>query len=211
MTLRQPSAAARLPIAAGDPLSERVERARRGDQIAREELATWCRRAAYLLALQLLRDPEDALDVAQDSALRFFSNLHRFEPGRAVKPWLFAIVRNRVRDLKRWRRVRLHEPLDGLTGEDRPEIVDLSPGPEGTAEQRQLQARLWQAVNQLTDGQREILILRDYQDLSYQEIARVLSIPQGTVMSRLHRARKALRSTLSDLDEAGEISMSGGM
>jgi RNA polymerase sigma-70 factor, ECF subfamily len=175
---------------------ELVARARQGDDAARDELARRCRRPAYLLALQLLRDPDDALDVAQDALLRVFTHLDRFQPGRAVQPWLATIVRNRACDLLRRRQRRPVEPLEGDGGETRREVIDHAPGPEATAAERQLQARVWRALGELAEPHREILVLRDYQDLSYEEIAHVLGVPLGTVMSRLHRARRALRELL---------------
>lgn len=175
---------------------ELIRRARRGDPAAREELGRRCRRAAYLLALQLLRDPEAAQDLAQDAVLSFFATLGRFRDGRPIEPWLYAIVRNRARDLARRRRARPTEPLE--RGDDLPPrpILDTAPGPEADAARRQLQSLLWRALATLTEPQREILVLRDYRDLTYEEIARVLDVPLGTVMSRLHRARRAAREAV---------------
>lgn len=209
MALRQPlttrsarPATANARIAALDD-GELVVLARRGDAEAREELARRCRRPAYLLALQLLGDPDDALDVAQDALLRVFTHLDRFSPGHALGPWLAAIVRNRARDLLRRRRRRPHEPLETDDGVPRREVIDRSPGPESSAALRELQARVWRALSELAEVHREILVLRDYQDLSYEEIAGVLRIPIGTVMSRLHRARKALGALLAPQPTAG--------
>jgi RNA polymerase sigma-70 factor (ECF subfamily) len=107
-------------------------------------------------------------------------------------------VRNRARDLLRRRRVRRHEPLEAPPGEPPlREIVDRSSGPEDLASRAELARRLWEALGELTDAQREILVLRDYQDLRYEEIAEVLEVPLGTVMSRLHRARRALRERVA--------------
>ena len=94
------------------PLGDRelVQRAKRGNRAAGEELAQRFRQPAYLLALQLLGNPDDALDVAQDSMLSFFTTLHRSNDNRPVKPWLLTIVRNRARDLMRRRRVRRTVP-----------------------------------------------------------------------------------------------------
>ena len=72
------------------------------------------------------------------------------------------------------------------------------PGPELHTQRRQLQRQIWEALGNLSDPHREILILRDYQDLAYAEIATVLGIPKGTVMSRLHAARRRLREILED-------------
>jgi RNA polymerase sigma factor (sigma-70 family) len=171
--------------------------AREGNGPAREELARRLRQPAYSLALQLLRNPDDALDCAQDGLLRFFGSIHRLEAGRPVKPWLLTIVRNRARDLLRRKRVRRHESLEPADPDAPPrQILDTGPGPAALAERRELQERVWSALGRLPDHHREILVLRDYQDLRYAEIARLLSIPVGTVMSRLHRARKALRDVL---------------
>lgn len=182
--------------------------AQRGEREAREELARRYRRPAFLFAYQLLGNREDALDVAQDAMLKFFTTLERFESHRPVQPWLFRIVRNRAFDLARRKRIRRADSIDDPTHQNepatRPEV-----SPERQAVRRQLQERVWQAVQRLPSKQREILVLRDYQDLSYAQIAEVLSIPKGTVMSRLHGARKALRSAVLS-DRASERPTSGG-
>lgn len=190
-----------LPAAGPVPDGELVVRARTGDEAAGEELVRRYRRLVYSVALQLLGNREDALDVAQDTLLRFFSRLGRFETHRPVKPWLLTIARNRARDLLRRRRVRRTEPLPGADQEERfrPELIDASAGPEDASRQAELKRQIWGALGSLPPEQREILVLRDYQDLSYSEIAAVLAVPVGTVMSRLHRARKALGRQLEGL------------
>jgi len=183
-----------------DAESDLVRRACSGDLMAQEELALRHRRSAYLLALQLLGNVDDAMDVAQDAMLRFFSNLHRFDTRRPVRPWLCQIVRNRVLDLHRHRKIRNHESLDARDAEDNPrfEPIDESIDLERDAARAELRTRIWRALEKLSHNQREILVLRDYQDLSYAEIAETLSIPLGTVMSRLHGARKSLRRVLQE-------------
>jgi RNA polymerase sigma-70 factor (ECF subfamily) len=199
-----PGRAAAVLEAASD--AELVVRARRGEREAAELLAVRCRRPAYLLALQLLREPEDALDVAQDALLSLFSTLDRVGAGRPVRPWLFAIVRNRARDLLRRRRVRRHQPLAAEDPEAGVELVATAPRPDADAERAELQRRVWRALAALPPAHREVLVLRDYQDLAYDEIAGVLRVPIGTVMSRLHRARRALRERLV----AGGAAADGG-
>ena len=202
MILSEPA----LPHAAATPTEgDLVLRARRGDQAAKEALASRHRQAAFLLALQLVGNKDDALDVAQDAMLRFFSTLHRFDPKRPVRPWLFRIVRNRVYDLYRRRRIRRHDSLDKVDEEGRVfEVADVKVDLERDAARAQLRLHLWQALGELSERQREILVLRDYQDLTYAEIAQTLGIPIGTVMSRLHAARKRLRQVLQkDLEAVG--------
>lgn len=191
------------PTSGGPQVTEAmlVQLARSGDLEAREELARRVRGPAYVLALQLLGDPDDARDVAQDALLRLFSTFSRFDPKRPLRPWLARIVRNRAYDVRRRRRARPAVSLDGLVEDGFPETTTREIGPEDRLARRQLQRRIWTALHRLTDAHREILVLRDYQDLSYAEIASVLQIPLGTVMSRLHAARRSLRRELSDSPE----------
>ena len=175
-----------------------VIRAREGDAAAQAELAERHRQALFFLALQLMGNRDDAMDVAQEALLRFFRTLHRFDCRRPVRPWLFQIVRNRVVDIYRRRRVRRHDSLDATDEEGNAfiELVDHTADPERDATRSELRVRILQALSELSRIQREILVLRDYQDLTYAEIAETLNIPIGTVMSRLHGARKKLRQKL---------------
>jgi RNA polymerase sigma-70 factor (ECF subfamily) len=162
---------------------------------AREELARRHRGSAYVLALQLLGNRDDALDVAQEAMLRFFASLRRMTRGRAVRPWLLAIVRNQARDFWRRQRVRRVESIDAddLVSQ----MADTGPNPEEAAGQAELRRRVWRAIAALSADHREILVLRDFHGLSYDELAQALGIPIGTVMSRLHAARQRLRSRLT--------------
>lgn len=167
--------------------------AQRGEADALEELARICRHQAYVFALQLIGHPDDALDVAQDAMVRFFRSLGRFDPSRPVRPWLLRIVRNLVRDRARRLRVRRTESLEPADDALRFEPRDDAPDPEVLATRRELQALVWKCLKELHPRYREVLVLRDYQDLSYADIAMTLKIPRGTVMSRLHRARRLLQ------------------
>lgn len=200
-----PTVGAALP---GDE-KDLVLQAQSGDADAREELAVSHRRSAYLLALQMTGNPDDALDVAQDAMLKFFSTLGRFDPTRPVKPWLLTIVRNQVRDLWRRRKIRVAESLDAEEDGLSREIVDPAANPERDASRSELRARIWRALAKLEPAKREILVLRDYHDLTYNEISEVSSIPLGTVMSRLHRARRELAELLRAMD-GPEARKSGG-
>lgn len=188
-----------MTAASVDADGDLVIRARSGDESALDELVSRHRRSAYFLALQLLGNREDAMDVAQDAMLRFLSKLHRFDVRRPLKPWLYQIVRNRVVDLYRRRKVRNHDSLDAVDDEGQPrhDPVDKSVDLDRDLDRTKLRARIWKALEELSPAQREILVLRDYQDLSYAEIAETLSIPMGTVMSRLHAARTSLRRVLT--------------
>ena len=190
----QPAQATGLP---SPPDVERalVTQAQAGRREARDELARRIRGPAYVLALQLVGNRDDALDLAQDALLRLFAHLGRVAPDRPLRPWLFAIVRNCARDLWRRRAARPGESLDA-----RPDlaaqVVARSADPEQDAVRNERARQVWAAIGALSPPYREILALRDFHDLPYGEIAEVLDVPIGTVMSRLHRARSALRAQL---------------
>ncbi len=169
-----------------------VERAQAGDRAAQEDLARHCQRLAYLVALQLTGNRDDALDLAQDAMVRFFGALQRFDRSRPLRPWLLRIVRNLYRDRLRRRRIRRTEALENVAPAALTEAAGPEPSPEARSERRELQRLVWEELQKLPLKYREVLVLRDYQDLEYAEIARVLRIPRGTVMSRLHRARRRL-------------------
>jgi len=174
-----------------------VRAAKLGSDTALNELAVLVRQPAYYFALQLLGNREDAMDVTQDAVMRFLSSLERFEEGRPVLPWVRRIVRNAVIDLQRKKNVRSAESLDsdGFDGEALT-LVDEASSSADLAIQQERRKIVWNSLGELSEGQREIVVLREYQDLSYQEIAELLEVPIGTVMSRLHRARIELRKTV---------------
>ena len=178
--------------------AELIRGASMGLAEAREELAHRYRGPAFVLALQLLGNRDDALDVAQEAMLRFFTTLGRLTPGRPVRPWLLAIVRNQARDLWRRQRVRRTEPIDGAGEGLAAELIAHAPNPEEAAGREELRRRVWRALSRLSEDHREIVVLRDFHGLSYEEIAHVLDIKIGTVMSRLHAARGQLRARLSE-------------
>lgn len=195
MAARQPGAEP--PSTAEDSESELVDRARTGDAAAQETLARRYRQPAYLLALQMLSNRDDAMDVTQDALLRFFTTLDSFDSERRVQPWLFTIVRNQVRDL--WRR-RRRRPGDSAPDADSltSQLVSPGPSPEADLRRQQLREEVWRALAKLPTDKREIVVLRDFHDLAYNDIAQVLGIPIGTVMSRLHGARRQLRARLEE-------------
>ena len=143
---------------------------------------------AHALATQILGNADDAADAVQDAYAKALTmpDAYQAELG-AFTPWFLRVVRNRCIDLVRRRRPATNE-VD--------QIADVSPGPEMLLAHEQRDLELQAALAELSSEQRQIIVLRDYMDLSYAEIAGVLDIAQGTVMSRLHRARLALKEEL---------------
>ena len=144
---------------------------------------------AHALALQMLGNTDDATDVVQDAIVKTLRRPGGYdERSGPLAPWFLRVVRNACIDLIRRRR---------SVDPDTARLSDQGPGPEEVLELSQRDEQLQSALARLTDEQRQIIVLRDYMDLSYAEIADVLDIPQGTVMSKLHRSRTALREELS--------------
>lgn len=161
--------------------------------------------AAYNLAAWLLRNRVDAEDLVQDAFLRAFRSFDAFS-GKDAKPWLLAIVRNLAYTALSARGraanvVSLDEAL-AVRGEgaSAPFFVSFDPDPEAAAINRAEAARLRKALAALPPLFRETLVLREMEDLSYAEIAAVMGVPAGTVMSRLARARVQLKVLLGEQD-----------
>jgi RNA polymerase sigma-70 factor, ECF subfamily len=185
-----------------------VDAAAAGDRDARRALFERYREPAYRVAYRVTGRIEDALDVVQDSFISAFENLGRFQRDAGFKTWLLRIATNRALDLLRSRKVRLAAPLDG--SEDHP----LEPAADGadelggavlqTLERAELRERLHRALESLPPDQRAVFALYAEGEMTYGQIAEVLGIPIGTVMSRLFHARRRLREILPDLAPAEE-------
>jgi RNA polymerase sigma-70 factor, ECF subfamily len=160
--------------------------------------------AAYSLAFWLMRDRADAEDVVQDAYVRALRGYDGFR-GDAMRPWLLAIVRNVAwRALANRRRASSNViPIEAAYGHDDETQPLEIPSGEPSAEARLIEAGdhalLTKALDSVAPLFREVLVLREVEEMSYAEIAAVLGVPQGTVMSRLSRARAELRQRYKDL------------
>jgi RNA polymerase sigma-70 factor (ECF subfamily) len=165
-----------------------------------EQLAMPLLDDALQLAAWLAGNRADADDIVQEAMLRAYKYLEQFS-GAAFRPWLLAIVRNTAMTwLKRNRSPKLVLVPDFATEESNTGMNAAQPEtPEDRMLQRDLASRLNQAVAALPDEFREVIVLRELQELSYKEIAAVINVPIGTVMSRLSRARKLLMDALPEV------------
>jgi RNA polymerase sigma-70 factor, ECF subfamily len=174
-----------------------VVRAQKGDQAALAELITRYERKTYNLAYRLMGNHADASDAAQEALVRVYTRLHNFRGDSAFSTWLFRVVTNTCLDeLRRRGRLRhasLDNPLPAEEGALPRQTTDEGDGPTERAERREVQAAVRRAINRLPDEYRVVVVMRDLHDLSYHEIAAVLGTSLGTIKSRLHRARQALR------------------
>ncbi|HVO13261.1 MAG TPA: sigma-70 family RNA polymerase sigma factor [Vicinamibacteria bacterium] len=187
---------------------ELVARCREGDTAAFARLVSLHERMVFNLAARLLGDAEEARDVAQEVFLQVYRRLGRFEGRSSLKTWIYRIVVNQCHNRRRfWHRHGRdrEDPLDERLAAPR------APGrrPPGPYEEACAQERartVQQALLRLPFPQRSVLVLREVEGLSCEEVAAALGIPDGTVKSRLSRAREALRQSLAGLLEEGDPS-----
>ena len=180
-----------------------VTRLQSGEREAFTILIQRWQHKVYAFCLRQLQDPTLAEEAAQDVFLKVFKGIHNFQHQSLFSTWLFRILTNHCHNLRSYhylRKRQAHEPLEG-TQEDNPRTLpDEQTAHTGAhIEQCQLKSSLNEALNHLPEDQREVLILRDVQDHSYDEIAQILNISVGTVKSRVHRARNNLRPILQNL------------
>lgn len=159
--------------------------------------------ALYATALRLTRSPSDAEDLVQDAMLKAFRFYESFEAGTNMKAWLLRILTNTF--INRYRRsVRERRVFDGALAVPVGEGVMSQAAMRGLtspiadAQRRLLGEEIQRAVDELPEDHRVMILLADVEELSYKEIADIVGCPVGTVMSRLHRARKSLQKSLVD-------------
>ena len=140
----------------------------------------------------MLGNHNDALDASQDAFIRAWRNIRRFEGGASFYTWYSAILRNVCLDQLKRRKKGKHVELVG----EHPD-VQMKSNPVLLAEHNEQTERAWNAILELPIRQKDIIIMSHFQGMSYKQIARHLNVPIGTVMSRLHNARKALRDKLA--------------
>jgi RNA polymerase sigma-70 factor (ECF subfamily) len=177
-----------------------VQQCAAGDDAACTRLVTDHQRMVYQLSLHLLGDSQEALDLSQEVFLRVFRTLHQFRGHSALKTWIYRIVVTQASNRRRWWR-RRYQAQQVALDEHVAAHGDLPDGrvcsqPDQVAEQQQVASRVWAALDSLPFDQRTILVLREIDGLSYDEIGYSLGVAVGTVKSRLARAREQLRSVL---------------
>ncbi len=172
-----------------------IELAQRGDRAAFGELVRRYQKRAYAVAYGLVGNREDALELAQESFAKAYKAMGRFDTAMPFYPWLYRILKNTCLNHIHRRRRRGETSLDGMM-EDGHDVPAGGDGPETHAHRSELRWRISEALLRVNDAHREILTLRHIEELSYAEIAEVLDVPKGTVMSRLHAARRSLREAL---------------
>ena len=182
------------PTAVSD--RELVTRCQAGNDVAFDELVRRHQARAFNVAWQLLRNREDATEVAQDAFVRIYRTLAGFRGECEFTTWLHQIVVNLAHNKHRWWRRRGRQETDPL--DDDRQLAAPTVPPDAAAEQREFGRTLSARIAALPVPFREVLVLRNVEDLSYEEIAVVLKCEVGTVKSRIARAREALRESMAD-------------
>jgi RNA polymerase sigma-70 factor (ECF subfamily) len=184
-----------------------VHRCRGGDGDAFGPLVQAYEGRVYGFLVSLCRHPDEARDLAQETFIRAWRKLEQYEADRPLLPWLLAIARSRFRDMARSR--RSHVRLDEERESGPRDLPDPAPASDDLSDRRERYEQLWRALDRLSEHHRSVLLLKDVSDLSYAEVAAILGVPVGTVGSRVHLARRALRDALAERDEP--VSASGGV
>jgi RNA polymerase sigma-70 factor (ECF subfamily) len=178
-----------------------VQRCSAGDEMACTELVGEHQRMVVQLAMNLLGDRDEALDLSQEVFLRVFRTIHRFRGQSSLRTWIYRIAVNQARNRHRfWRRRHRADQvsLDEHLATHGDFVSECDATPERVLAQKELAARLQAALDRLPFDQRTAIVLREIDGLSYEEIGFSLGVAVGTVKSRLTRARQALRLELHE-------------
>jgi RNA polymerase sigma-70 factor (ECF subfamily) len=192
---------------------ELVRRCQKGDSKAFEDLLGRYRRKVYGLAMGMVGNRDDAMDVMQDAFVRVFRHIHSFQGDSSFYTWLYRITMNlcidHVRKASRARAAPYEDRLahDNVDQGDFPILPvrhDVNPGK--AARRHEIMEKVAAALETLPQHHREVIVMREFEGLSYEEMAQVQQVPKGTIMSRLFHARHKLQKALAEFLD-GEISV----
>ena len=186
------------PVAAERDL---ILKAQAGESAAFGELVQRYMRRAYYAALGFVGSPEDAMDLSQDAFARAYRARHRINPDMPFYTWYYQILRrlcfNFTRDRQLHRR-KLRDQKSWIV--DDAAFRSRERNPQRAVERAEIRRRVREAIDSLGDREREVLVLKEFEGLKYREIAEVVGIPIGTVMSRLYSARKHLAEAIEEME-----------
>jgi RNA polymerase sigma-70 factor (ECF subfamily) len=188
-----------------------VERAQQGDREAFRQLVQRHQRRAFAVAIGMVRDENDAREIVQEAFLRVYRSLDRFQGGSSFFTWLYRIVTNLSIDLMRKPARREKELLDNPSISEEDEVFPFisridGADPIDVMRRREIASRIQQALDALPPYHRSVILMREVEGMSYQEMADAMEVSKGTIMSRLFHARQKLQRALVDCyrEHAGE-------
>jgi len=175
---------------------ELVQQCQAGEMSAFQELVSRYHQKVYMVILGLLRNREDALEVAQETFFRAYRKINGFQGGSSFYTWLYRIAVNLSIDTQRRQKrnpLDFRETMDGVFESQN----EVARDPFADVHDKELREKLNRAINELTPEHKAVIVLRTIEGLSYKDIGEILGCSEGTVMSRLHYARKKLQDKLS--------------
>lgn len=174
---------------------ELILKAVKGDEASFETLIFSCKGKAYNIALRYLKNEQDALDALQESFIKIYKNLNKFKMESSFDTWVYRIVINTCNDIHKKEKSKqyFNGPINRESSDEPIEIADFSNNPEEKIIIKEESKLILNCLNKLIKEHREILILRDIQGFSYEEIGQILQCSVGTVKSRISRGRLKLR------------------
>jgi len=180
-----------------------VQKSAAGDINAFETLIQSHQKKVYNIALRMTKNPEDALELSQDALVRAFLAIKKFRGDSSFATWLYRITMNVCTDFLRKRNkatvVSIEQP--DYENEQAIQIAGNEPGPDEISEKNQLKELVRDAMDQLAPEHRQVLILRDLMDMPYRDIANILNVNEGTIKSRINRARESLKKVIANRPE----------
>jgi RNA polymerase sigma-70 factor (ECF subfamily) len=180
--------------------AECVRKLQRGETDAFETLIRRHQKTIFNLAYRMLGDYDEAAEISQETFLSAYRAIDNFRGDANFSTWLYRIALNHATTRRKSLNTRQQR---SVPIENTEPASDPHPGPAESMEKKEIRQRVQQALNKLDPEDAAVILLRDLQDVPYEEVARVLEIPIGTVKSRLHRARQALKSELASYFYAG--------
>lgn len=180
-------------------IKEKIKQVKRGDQSAYEDVVSFYQNKIYQHVYRMLGNQHEAEDIAQEAFIRAYINIHSFDDRRKFSTWLYRIATNLTIDRIRKRKpdYYLDAEMKGTEGLDMySRLATDDPLPEEEVEGLELQNHIHQEISTLPPKYRGVIILRYLEEFSLQEISDILDIPLGTVKTRIHRGREALRKKL---------------
>jgi RNA polymerase sigma-70 factor (ECF subfamily) len=193
-----------------------IASAKSGDKNAFKELVLRHQRRAFAVAIGLVRDENDAKEVVQEAFLRVYRGLDAFEGTSSFFTWFYRIVTNLAIDVMRKPSRRESEPLDpeDIGDEGHQPLIARFDGadPLDVVRRREMQARIAAALGELPAYHRGVILMREVEGMSYEEMAEAMGVSKGTIMSRLFHARKKLQRALADCyeEQLGRVPLGAG-
>lgn len=183
---------------------ELVAMARRGDMVAFEGLVVRHRDKIFARAFTMMRNEEEAIDLSQEAWIKGWQRLEQFHGDSSFTTWMTRIVINLCLDQLRRRKKRQTESIEEMNEESggvERQMPVVTVNPTERLERADLRARIDRALNQLSDVHRTVLVLHEFEEMEYKNIAKTMNCSIGTVMSRLFYARRKMASLLADLNK----------